>query len=133
TFLLRRQPQEALAYFTMALEKEPGSPETRYHAGLALMGLGRYEEAGRSFKAAAQLDPASAELLAHLGTALALQDKWGEAAAAYPEMGRFDEAQAAARQALELLKTAPADRTRPLEARLQLYREHKPFRMVSAE
>ena len=53
-------------------------------------------------------------------------------AAAYAETGRFDEAQTAARQALELLKTAPADRTRPLEARLQLYREHKPFRMVAS-
>jgi hypothetical protein len=49
-------------------------------------------------------------------------------AAALADNGRFDEARATAEQALVLARKSDTGNLAPLEGRLAMYREHKPFR-----
>jgi protein O-mannosyl-transferase len=157
---LQSQWAEAVSAYHQAVTLQPDEARYWFDLGYVLQEQGQSQPARRCYQRALRLDPTlpqhafqEAWMLAtdpnarYRNGVLALrlakqacqatgfrQPQCLDAlAAAYAETGRFDEAQAAARQALELLKTAPADRTRRLEARLQLYREHKPFRMVSGE
>ena len=57
------QPTEALGAFRHVLRLQPGNADAHYQAALALLALGRREEACAEYEALRHLDPALAEKL----------------------------------------------------------------------
>jgi tetratricopeptide (TPR) repeat protein len=145
----------AEAAYRQALALQPGSAKHFYDLAYVLEEQGRSAEAKECYRQALRDQPTLAEhaevaawVLAtnpdpHLrkgplalrlakqacqATAYQRPEYLDTLAAAYAENGRFDEAQVTVRQALDLLKTTADGRAAVLEARLELYRQHQPFR-----
>ncbi len=146
---------EAMGQFTEALRLDPNHSGTHFDLGKAQLKQGRDAEAIDEFRAALRLDPDNFQILAYIAhvlaadenaqirdgkTALALAAKANQLAGgaqpfvldvlamAYAEAGRFDEAQQAAQDAFDLATAAKMTRLEPLQQRLQLYRNHQPWR-----
>jgi tetratricopeptide (TPR) repeat protein len=133
-------------------------PDARaqYYLALTLDGLGRPADALAHYKEALRLEPANPIYLNDLAWLLATSSDdsvrngseavrlieqafklsggkearyWGTLDAAYAEVGRFSEAEATASRTKEMAQAAGQDDiARAAEIRLQLYREHKPYR-----
>jgi tetratricopeptide (TPR) repeat protein len=61
---------EAAVHFEQLLEVQPDNPEALAQLGLALFGLGRYEEAERCYRQSLEINPMSASTLCNLATVL---------------------------------------------------------------
>jgi tetratricopeptide (TPR) repeat protein len=152
---LEGKMEAAAAAYRRAIALEPASATHYYDLAYALYERGRIPEAEDCYRQALHLEPKLAEnaerrawvLATHpdphvrnglmalrLGkqacqaTGYRRPEVLDTLAAAYAENSRFDEAQATLRQALDLLKETSSPRSEVLEARLELYRRHQPFR-----
>jgi tetratricopeptide (TPR) repeat protein len=152
--LLRREnPGEALEHFREAVRLDPSNAEAHYNVGSVLRSRGDLSEAAGQFRQTVQLKPdwipAVASLAWLLATApdTALRDaneaiRFAERAAdltgrhdasaldilaaAYAAAGQFDRAVAASEAALGMKPDAAL--AAAIRRRLELYRQHKPFR-----
>ena len=116
-FREHKQWAEAEAQFRACLRSDPNLPRVRSNLGVALVGLGRVDEALEQFRTAAHLDSGrtgQAQLLATLD-------------AAYAEAGRFDDAIVAAQKAREAaLAEGRKDLAEAAGKRIESYRDGKP-------
>jgi tetratricopeptide (TPR) repeat protein len=144
--------EEAITQFQRALELNSGYPEARSNMGLALQRLGRLDEARLQFEQALEVKPdwplaqnALARILAthpdanrrNPMEAVRLADRAAELtgyenpvildtlAAAYASAGHFEKAAAVAEEAIRLASESAL--LEQLRARLNLYREKKPY------
>lgn len=143
---------EAVPHFRRALELKSSYPAARSNLGLALQKLGRLEEARQEFEAvlastpdwlAAQSalarilathprpdrrDPREAIRLAERAAELTRYDHpaiLDTLAAAYASAGEFEKATAVAEEAIRL--ASDDEQAEQIRARLELYREKKPY------
>jgi arylsulfatase A-like enzyme/Flp pilus assembly protein TadD len=147
---------EAVVEFREALRVKPDDAEAQNNLGLALRSLGERDEALRHLQAALRLRPdwpapmnEIAWILAthpdtrirNPGEAVRLAERAAERtgrrqpvmldtlAAAYAAAGDFDRATAVAQEAMSLAaRGSPAGLSGEIAARLELYRQKKPFR-----
>ncbi len=146
---------EAMDQFTEALRLDPNHAGAHFDMGKVLLKQGRDAEAIDEFRAALRLEPDNFQILAYTAhvlaanenpprrdgqTALALAlkanalsgnsqpfvfDALGMACA---ETGRFDEAQQAVQAAIDIANAAQMKKLEPLQRRLELYKNHQPWR-----
>ena len=147
---------EAVVEFREALRAKPDDAEAHHNLGLALRSMGQRDEALRHLQAALNLRPdwpapmnEIAWILAthpdtrirNPGEAVRLAERAAERtarrqpmmldtlAAAYAASGDFERATAVAREAMSLAASGgPAGLSAEIAARLELYRQKKPFR-----
>ncbi len=146
---------EAMNEFINAAQLDPASPWPHFQMGNALLKQGRDAGAIDEFREAVRLDPDNFQILARLACVLADDEKPevrdGEAARGYAiradvlsggaqpfvldalgmacaEAGRYDEAREATQRAINLAATAGMKNLAPLQQRLELYRNHQPWR-----
>ena len=79
--LQKRQPDEAMAHFQMALQIKPDYAEACYNLGLALGQKGRTDEAIAHYRSALQIEPDYAKARNNLGLALLQKGQLDEAMA----------------------------------------------------
>lgn len=94
-------PERALAEFDRAVALNPRYLEAHIHRGLALVGLGRADEAGEAFRRAGEVTPPTQGGLSAAATAR-LANMHAELAQTYADAGDRDQAVAQYRRALEL-------------------------------
>jgi len=151
---------EAEAHYAAAARLDPTDWRAPYLAAKALLKQGRGAEAIPGFRQALQNDPDNLQVMTYLAQVLASDEnpnvRDGNAAFALAsranalagglepavldvlamacaELGRFDAAQETAQQALNLTRAAGLTNDAVLvERRLQLYRNHQPFRQSFA-
>lgn len=143
--------------FTAAIALDPKLPDAYANRGNVLRGRGKYEQAIADFEKAVRLDPRNAAAHNNLAwlRATCADEKYrdGKAAveaakkacelagwknpdwldslaAAYAEAGEFDEAVKTQTLAID---QAPEAQKADMQARLELYREKKPFREAPAK
>jgi protein O-mannosyl-transferase len=146
---------EAMGQFAEAARLDPAYPAVHFNLGKALLKQGRDSGAMDEFRAALRLDPDNFQILAYTAhvlaahenpqirdgkTALALAarantltdgtqpfvlDALGMACA---ETGDFTNAQEAAQKAIDLATAGQMKKIEPLQQRLQLYKNHQPWR-----
>lgn len=161
TLALQGKSDEAIDHFRQALLLKPDYPEAHYNLGLMLVGTDRLDEALTHFQTATRLKPDwPAPLKKHawfLAThpvpnvhraseAIRLAERAAELtkhqdagildtlAAAYAAAGQFDRAVKTAEAALASARTTPNSRlTQEIRARLELYRQMKPYREPAQE
>jgi tetratricopeptide (TPR) repeat protein len=146
---------EAMSQFTEALRINPNHAGAHFDLGKALLKQGRDAEAVDEFRAALRLDPENYQILAFTAHVLAAnenpQSRDGQNALvlalkanavsgnsqpfvfdvvgmACAEVGRFDEAQQATQAAIDLANAAKMEKLEPLQQRLELYKNHQPWR-----
>ena len=121
-------PDLALEYFDRVLAVGPNVAEAHGNRGVALMTLGRLDEAERALRRSMELDPRRAEPWYALGNLKASQDEhqaafeaflrsleidprdgraWTNMGIALHHMGKFDDAMAAYQRAATILPDAP--------------------------
>jgi tetratricopeptide (TPR) repeat protein len=147
--------QEAMDQFTEATRLDPGHAGAHFDMGKALLKQGRDSGAMDEFRAALRLDPDNFQILAYTAHVLAAnenpQSRDGQTALvlalkanalsgntqpfvfdvlgmACAEIGRYDEAQQAAQAAIDLANAAKMKKLEPLQQRLELYKNHQPWR-----
>jgi tetratricopeptide (TPR) repeat protein len=151
-------PQEALQDYTAAVEAAPGSVRCRCALALALSGAGRPTEAQQHYDEARRIQPnwpeqaravaavsathpderfrdslTAIELASQACAAVPGQPEYlNTLAAAYANAGRFDEACETARRALALASKDKPQLVTDLRNHLQLYKNHRPLRIVDA-
>jgi tetratricopeptide (TPR) repeat protein len=146
---------EALSQFNEAARLDPAYSLAPFEIGKLRLKQGRDAEAIDAFRAALRIDPNNFQILAYTAQVLAddenpqirdgriafvlavkakvltgdtqpdVLDALGMACA---ELGRFDEAQAVAQKAIDLAIAAEMKNLEPLHQRLELYRNHQPWR-----
>ncbi len=94
-------PERALAEFDRALALNPRYLEAHIHRGLALVGLGRADEAGEAFRRAGDVTPPMVGGLSAAATAR-LANMHAELAQTYADAGDREHAVAEYRRALQL-------------------------------
>jgi tetratricopeptide (TPR) repeat protein len=146
---------EATSQFTEAARLDPNYPEAHFDMGKVLLKQGRDAEAIDEFRAALRLDPDNFQILAYTAhvlaasenpqirdgkTALVLAVKakvlTGDAqpfvldalGMACAETGDFTNAQEVTQRAFDLATAAKMKKLEPLQQRLQLYKNHQPWR-----
>jgi tetratricopeptide (TPR) repeat protein len=146
---------EALDQFTEAARLDPAYPAAHFDMGKALLKQGRDAGAIDEFHAALRLDPDNFQILAYTAHVLAADDhpqiRDGKTALvlaarantltdgaqpfvldalgmACAETGDFTNAQEVAQRAIDLATTAQMKKIEPLQKRLQLYKNHQPWR-----
>jgi len=146
---------EAMGQFTEAARLDPNYPGAHFDMGKVLLKQGRDAEAIDEFRAALRIDPNNFQILAYTAhvlaanenpqirdgrTALVLAVKakllTGETqpfvldalGMACAEMGDFTNAQEETQRAIDLAKAAKMKKLEPLQQRLQLYKNHQPWR-----
>jgi tetratricopeptide (TPR) repeat protein len=157
--LLRRgDPNEALQQFREALRLDPSNAEAHYNVGSVLRSRGDLAEAAVQFRQALQLKPDWVPAVASLAWLLATApdaslrnatqairfaeqaaDLTGRQdasaldvlAAAYAAAGQFDRAVAVSEAALGMKPDAAL--AAAIRQRLELYRQHRPYREVRSE
>jgi hypothetical protein len=150
------QFQAAAAHYRAAIEADPSYEPPYFSLGLILAAQGKPQEALTNFRQAARLSPDSAPVLTHLAWFLATHPQadvrdGAEALrlaqeacaltggkvpqclaaldAAYAELGRFPEAIRTAEQGRDkALAAGQKDLAKAAETRLDLYRNHQPYR-----
>jgi len=88
--LRRDEPERALRAFEMALEAEPGDPETNYNVGMALLGMGKAEEAEAHIRRATELRPDYRNAHFNLGVLLARRGEDSEAVRHFERAAEID-------------------------------------------
>ena len=146
---------EAMNAFTNAMRLDPTYPWAHFQMAKALLKQGRDAEAIGEFRAALRLDPENFQMLAYIAHVLAAEenpqirdgrtalvlaikantltggnqpyvlDALGMACA---ETGDFTNATAVTQQALDLASAAKMKKTGPIQQRLELYKNHQPWR-----
>ncbi len=146
----KQQWDEAMAHFQRALEIDPNYSEGQYNFGNALIQMGRVDAALLHFQKAVEIQPDYAEARDNLGSVLLQKGQVDEAIAqyqraleikpdspgansnlglAYAQRGDYDKAIEASTRALELAQKAGDKNLRAeIERRLNLYRNHEPYR-----
>jgi tetratricopeptide (TPR) repeat protein len=146
---------EARDQFTEAIRLDPNHVGAHFDLGKVLLKQGLDAEAIDEFRAALRLDPDNFQILAYTAHVLAAnenpQSRDGQSALvlalkanalsgntqpfvfdalgmACAETGRFDEAQQAAQAAMDLATAARMKKLEPLQHRLDLYKNHQPWR-----
>ena len=149
------QFDEALDQLAEATRLDPHHSGAHFDLGKALLKLGRDAGAMDEFRTALRLDPDNFQILAYTAHVLAAnensQSRDGRAALvlalkanalsgnrqpfvfdvagmACAEVGRFDEAQQAVQAAIDLATAARMKKLEPLQQRLELYKNHQPWR-----
>jgi tetratricopeptide (TPR) repeat protein len=146
---------EALGQFAEAARLEPAYPAAHFDMGKALLKQGRDAGALDEFRAALRLDPDNFQILAYTAHVLAADDhpqiRDGKTALALAarantltdgtqpfvldalgmacaETGDFTNAQEVIQRAIDLATAAQMKKIEPLQQRLQLYKNHQPWR-----
>jgi tetratricopeptide (TPR) repeat protein len=146
---------EAMSQFTEALRINPNHAGAHFDLGKALLKQGRDPEAVDEFRAALRLDPENYQILAYTAHVLAASENpqirdgqdalvlalkanavsgntqpfvFDVVGMACAEVGRFDEAQQATQAAIDLASAARMKKLEPLQQRLELYKNHQPWR-----
>jgi tetratricopeptide (TPR) repeat protein len=146
---------EAMSQFTEAAHLDPDYPSAHFDLGKALLKQGRDSGAMDEFHAALRLDPDNFQILAYTAHVLATDDhpqiRDGKTALAlasrantltggaqpfvldalgmaFAETGDFTNAQEATQRAIDLATAAQMKKIEPLQQRLQLYKNHQPWR-----
>ena len=99
-----RAPLVAEPYFRRAVQLAPGLPAARQQYGLALLVLGRFEDAARELGEAVRLDPRDPDSLSHLAFCEARLDRIPDARAHAAAALAINPADPLARQLLIALK-----------------------------
>ena len=150
-----RNFNEAMEEFTNAARLDPAYPWPHFQMAKALLKQGRNAEAIDQFHTALRLDPENYQILAYLAhvlaagenpqfrdgkTALALASKGNTLTGgtqpfvldalgmAYAETGDFTNAIDVTQKALDLANTANLKKIEPIQQRLELYKNHQPWR-----
>jgi tetratricopeptide (TPR) repeat protein len=146
---------EAMDQFTEAIRLDPNHAGAHFDLGKALLKQGRDPEAIDEFRAALRLDPDNYQILAYTAHVLAADENpqirdgqnalvlalkanalsgntqplvFDALGMACAETGRFEEAQQATQAAIDLATTAGMKKLEPLQQRLELYKNHQPWR-----
>ena len=146
---------EAMSQFAEVERLDPAYPSAHFDMGKLLLKLGRDAEAMDEFRAALRLDPDNFQFLAYTARVLAAIDdpqiRDGKTALtlatrantltggaqpvvldvlgiACAENGDFTNAQELAQNAFDLATAAQMKQLEPLQQRLQLYKNHQPWR-----
>ena len=146
---------EAMEHYAAAARLDPAGGRAPYLTGKALLKQGRDAEAVGKFREALRLEPDNLQILVLLARVLAADEKPevrdGHAAREYAvrandlsdgaqpfaldalgmacaEAGRFDEAREMAQKAMDLATAAGTKNLGPLQQRLELYKNHQPWR-----
>jgi tetratricopeptide (TPR) repeat protein len=146
---------EAMSQFTEAARLDPAYPAAHFDLGKLLLKQGRDAGAMDEFRAALRLDPDNFQILAYTAHVLATDDNpqirdgktalvlavkartlTGDAqpfvldvlGMACAETGDFTNAQAVTQGAIDLATAAQMKNLEPLQQRLQLYKNHQPWR-----
>ena len=147
---------EAMEQYGKAARLDPTDWHAPYLMGKALLKQGRDAEAVNEFRASLRLDPDNFQILAYTAHVLASDEnprvRNGQIALemavkandltggaqpfvldalgmAYAELGQFDDAQKAAQNALYLIESSGmTNDVAVIQQRLQLYKNHQPFR-----
>jgi tetratricopeptide (TPR) repeat protein len=146
---------EAMEHYAAAARLDPAGGRAPYLTGKALLKQGRDAEAVGKFREALRLEPDNLQILVLLARVLAADEnpevRDGQAAREYAvrandlsdgdqpfaldalgmacaEAGRFDEAREMAQKAMDLATAAGTKNLRPLQQRLELYKNHQPWR-----
>ena len=146
---------EAMNEFTEAARLDPGYPWPFFQMGRTLLGQGRDAGAIDEFRAALRIDPDNFQILAYVAHVLAADEKPevrdGQTALMYAaranvlsdgaqpyvldalgmacaETGDFTHAQEVTQRAIDLAIAAGMKKLEPLQQRLELYKNHQPWR-----
>ena len=146
---------EAMNQFTEAARLDPAYPAAHFDMGKALLKQGRDAEAIDEFRAALRLDPDNFQILAYTAHVLAADEnpqiRDGKTALvlaakanaltggaqpfvldalgmACAETGDFTNAQEVTQRAIDLATAAKMKKLEPLQQRLELYKNHQPWR-----
>jgi tetratricopeptide (TPR) repeat protein len=146
---------EAMSQFTEAARLDPAYPAAHFDMGKVLLKQGRDAGAIDEFRTALQLDPDNFQILAYTAHVLAADDnpqiRDGKTALvlavkakvltggaqpfvldalgmACAETGDFTNAQEVTQRAIDLATAAQMKKLEPLQQRLQLYKNHQPWR-----
>ena len=146
---------EAMNEFAEAARLDPGYPWSYFQMGRTLLGQGRDAGAIDEFRTALRIDPNNFQILAYVTCVLAADEKPevrdGQTALMYAaranvlsdgtqpyvldalgmacaETGDFTNAQEVAQRALDLATAAKMKKLEPLQQRLELYKNHQPWR-----
>jgi tetratricopeptide (TPR) repeat protein len=146
---------EALDQFAEAARLDPAYPAAHFNMGKALLKQGRDAGALDEFRAALRLDPDNFQILAYTAHVLAADDhpqiRDGKTALvlaarantltdgaqpfvldalgmACAETGDFTNAQEVTQRAIDLATAGQMKKIEPLQQRLQLYKNHQPWR-----
>ena len=149
------QPEAAIAEYQQAVLLNPSLPVLHVRLGDLLLQQGRDTEAMQQLNEAVRLDPLNYQTLAHAAyifaanenpaardgkTALVLAVKASVLSGgtqplvfdilgmAFAENGDFSNAQICAQNALDLATAAKMKKLEPIQQRLQLYKNHQPWR-----
>ncbi|HXI68991.1 MAG TPA: tetratricopeptide repeat protein [Verrucomicrobiae bacterium] len=149
------RPAEALRHFRRAIALDPRAASAHFGLGTTLLQLGQDAAAMDEFRTALRFAPDNFQFLAYVAHVLAASDnpemRSGQMALvlaikannltggaqppvldvlgmACAETGDFTNAQEVTQQALNLATRAQLKKLEPLEQRLQLYRNHQPWR-----
>ena len=146
---------EAMSQFTEVARLDPACPAAHFDMGKALLKQGRDAGAIDEFHAALRLDPDNFQILAYTAHVLAADDnpQIGDGKIALvlaakakaltgdtqpfvldvlgmacAETGDFTNAQEVTQRAIDLATAAQMKKLEPLQQRLQLYKNHQPWR-----
>ena len=146
---------EAMSQFTEAAQLDPAYPAAHFDTGKLLLKQGRDAGAIEELRAALRLDPDNFQILAYTAHVLAADDnpqiRDGKIALvlaakakaltgdrqpfvldvlgmACAETGDFTNAQEVTQRAIDLATAAQMKKLEPLQQRLQLYKNHQPWR-----
>jgi protein O-mannosyl-transferase len=146
---------EAMSQFTEAARLDPAYPWAHFQMGKVLLKQGRDADAIDQFREALRLDPDNYQILTYVAHVLAADEnsdvRDGKTALtlaakantltggdqplvldalgmACAETGDFTNAQNLAQKALDITTAAKMKKLEPLEERLQLYKNHQPWR-----
>jgi tetratricopeptide (TPR) repeat protein len=146
---------EAMEYYAAAARLDPADWRAPYLRGKALLKQGRDLEAIPYFRQALQIDPDNLHVLIYLAQVLAADEnpevRDGKTALvlaakanaltggaqpfvldalgmAYAETGDFNNAQKVTQTAIDLATAAQMKKIKPMQQRLQLYKNHQPWR-----
>jgi tetratricopeptide (TPR) repeat protein len=146
---------EAMAEFSEAARLDPADPSPHFQMGATLLKKGRDTEAIEQLRAALRLDPENFQILAYAAHVLAADEnskiRDGKSALvlavkanvitggtqpqmldalgmACAETGDFTNAMDATQRALDLANAAKLKGLEPLQKRLELYKNHQPWR-----
>jgi tetratricopeptide (TPR) repeat protein len=146
---------DAMSQFTEAARLDPACPAAHFDMGKALLKQGRDSGAIAEFRAALRLEPDNFQILAYTAHVLAADDnsqiRDGKSALvlaakanaltggaqpfvldalgmACAETGDFTNAQDVTQRAIDLATAARMKKLEPLQQRLQLYKNHQPWR-----
>jgi Tfp pilus assembly protein PilF len=146
---------EGMSEFSSAARLDPAYPWPYFQMGKALLQQGRDAEAIGKFREALRINPDNFQILAFFAHVLAADEKPGvrdgQTALVYAarandlsdgtqpfvldalgmacaEVGHFDDAREVTQKAIDLAKAAKMKDLEPMQQRLELYRNHQPWR-----